>query len=110
NWRLEHLVDYDKNPFMPTLVQVMHRFLAYTLTISGLWFVFRFFRSSESAYFKNGMSLWAVALIAQVLLGIFTLINSVGMVSVGLGVWHQAMALVLLSVTLFLRFLVSKSE
>lgn len=110
NWRLEHLVDYDKNPFMPALVQVLHRFLAYALTISGLWFILKFFRSSESVYFKNGMSLWAVVLIAQVLLGIFTLINSVGVVPVGLGVWHQAMALVLLSITLFLRFLVSRSE
>ena len=43
-------------------------------------------------------------LIIQLLLGILTLINALGTIPVGLGVMHQAGALVLLSIILFLLF------
>jgi cytochrome c oxidase assembly protein subunit 15 len=42
----------------------------------------------------------------QVLLGILTLVNSVGTIPVGLGVFHQAGALVLLSLTLWTKYLI----
>ena len=40
----------------------------------------------------------------QVLLGILTLVNSIGTIPVGLGVLHQAGALFLLSVVLFVDY------
>jgi cytochrome c oxidase assembly protein subunit 15 len=43
-------------------------------------------------------------LVIQVLLGIFTLINCKGTIPVGLGVLHQAGALVLLTIALWVNY------
>jgi cytochrome c oxidase assembly protein subunit 15 len=97
-------VHYDSNPFVPALVQFFHRVVAYVLIISGLCFFFKNYKSSPSSFFQKSMWLFALMLTAQVLLGIFTLINSKGIIPVGLGVLHQGFAILLLGSMLLLRF------
>ncbi|MEZ5040937.1 MAG: COX15/CtaA family protein [Saprospiraceae bacterium] len=103
-WHVGNFVQYDAGPFMAALIQVLHRSTAYVLTIMILAYFFKAIRLPTSAQFKLGLYLLVSMLIIQLLLGIFTLINALGTIPVGLGVMHQAGALVLLSIILFLLF------
>lgn len=103
-WNVENFVHYDSGPFMAALIQFLHRNTAYLLTIIVLWFSYKALKLRENPFFKTTIYLLVSMLIIQVLLGIFTLINCVGNVPVGLGVMHQAGALLLLTIVLLVRF------
>jgi cytochrome c oxidase assembly protein subunit 15 len=103
NWRLVHFTDYDKHTFMPALVQTLHRLTAYALVIMGLWYLIRWFGRIGADFYRKGMTVFGVALLAQVVLGILTLLASKGEIPVGLGVFHQAFAILLLAAVLFLQ-------
>lgn len=103
-WNVDNLVYYDSGPFMAALIQFLHRNTAYILTIIVLWFAYRAFVAVRSGFFRSSIYLLVSMLIIQVLLGIFTLINAVGNVPVGLGVMHQAGALLLLTIVLLVRY------
>jgi cytochrome c oxidase assembly protein subunit 15 len=106
-WTVENFVNYDSTPFMAALIQTLHRSTAYLLTIMVLWFAVKGIRASVPPLFKVGLYLLVSVLIIQVSLGILTLVNSVGTIPVDLGVYHQAVALVLLSVMLFVDYQVT---
>jgi cytochrome c oxidase assembly protein subunit 15 len=108
-WNLENFVRYERSPFMAALVQVLHRSTAYLLIAMGLYFFSRGLRARESKPFQVGLYLFLGLLIAQALVGIFTLLRSVGVIPVGLGVLHQASALLLLGVVLFLMYQMRRS-
>ncbi len=103
-WTTDNFIHYDSTPFMAALVQSFHRFTAYLLVIIGLWYFFRGINASIPRLFKRSLFVFMGLLIIQVLLGIFTLINSIGVVPVGLGVLHQGVALLLLAIVLFLNY------
>lgn len=103
-WTVDNFVQYDKGLFMAAFIQLAHRTTAYVLTIMILAYFFRARKTNISAEFKLGLNMLVSMLVIQVLLGIFTVINSVGTIPVGLGVMHQGGALILLSITLFLLF------
>lgn len=103
-WNGENFVHYDSSPFMPALVQLLHRTTAYVLTIIVLWFIVRGLRTPAPRLFHRGLYLLAGALLMQVTLGILTVINSVGEIPVDLGVYHQGGALILLSCVIFLLY------
>lgn len=103
-WTVDNFVQYDQGGFMAAFIQLVHRSTAYLLTIIVLAYFFRVRKLNISKEFQLGLYLLVSMLIIQVLLGIFTVINSLGSIPVGLGVMHQGGALVLLSITLFLLF------
>lgn len=103
-WNVDNFVHYDAGPFMAALIQFLHRNTAYLLTIIILWFAYNAFKTERTLIFTRSLYLLVSMLIIQVLLGIFTVINSVGTVPVGLGVMHQAGALLMLTIVLFIRF------
>lgn len=107
-WTVENFVDYDSGPFMSALVQLLHRTTAYLLTIMILGYAFLSLRRVENPLFRRGIWLLVSVLIIQVTLGILTLVNSVGSIPVGLGVYHQGVAIILLSVVLFLNYQLRK--
>jgi cytochrome c oxidase assembly protein subunit 15 len=108
NWTVDNLVNYDDSSFMPAIVQFLHRGLAYILTIMCLWYFIYARKLQVSRQFNLGLLVLISVLITQVLLGIFTVINCKGMVPLTLGVLHQACALLLLSITLFLLYIQGK--
>jgi len=81
-------------------IQFIHRGLAYLLCISVALMCFKFFKfpSLQSAQRKTMLILIA-GILAQVVLGIFTLLFSVPIV---LGVLHQALAFMLFATVIFL--------
>lgn len=103
NWNLEHFVMYDKNVFFPALIQVLHRFTAYFAFGLGLYYGIGMLRTGDQLTMKSGVALM-VLLTLQVLLGIWTVINCKGHIPVGLGVAHQAVAVFLLALTIWILY------
>lgn len=99
-WTLDSFKTYDATPFMPALIQFLHRGVAYVLTFMILWFLWSVLRMQSNASLKRGAVIMAGALALQVLLGILTVINCRGLVPVSLGVFHQAGAVLLFTAVL----------
>lgn len=95
SWKLAHFVDYDVYPFLPALIQVLHRGLALIILV---YFVVVWLRFRASIVGLFG--LLGIVLVTQITLGILTLVNSKGSIPVSLGVLHQAIGIVLLMVSL----------
>lgn len=103
-WNVENLVNYDATLFLPALIQFLHRGTAYLLTIIVLYFVWQLLKTTNSRIIKQAAYLLVSVLVTQIVLGILTVINSVGVIPVGLGVLHQAGAILLLSAVLFVDY------
>lgn len=108
NWTWANFENYDSHPFMAALVQTLHRSVAYILTVVGILFFVKMIRLDLGSLYKKTLWFWLAALSLQVILGILTLINCIGVIPVGLGVMHQAGALFVLSAILFLNFQVRR--
>lgn len=106
-WSTDSFIHYDTNPFVPALIQFLHRNTAYLLSIMVLYFVWRRGTQGISVRMRNTNRILIGVLVLQVLLGIFTLINCNAQVPVDLGVAHQAGAVLLLGVLLYLNYLIS---
>ncbi|HRD06098.1 MAG: COX15/CtaA family protein [Saprospiraceae bacterium] len=106
---VEEWVHYDRTGLAPAVVQVLHRFTAYMLFLLGLaLFYKRVFRAGSYAVGLAAKWFFGM-LIIQVLLGIITVIMCKGQIPVLWGVLHQAGAVILLTVTLVLRFQIKRS-
>lgn len=103
-WNVENFVNYDATLFLPAFIQFTHRGVAYILTIMVLYFVWKLLKSSSNSIIHQAAYLLVSMLVIQVVLGILTVINCVGVIPVGLGVMHQAGAIMLLSTVLFVDY------
>lgn len=101
---VDQLVDYEPSTFPKALVQLLHRGTAWVLTGLIIFFLAKAKKTSISNRLKKGAVVLAGVLVIQVLLGISTVINSIGKIPIFLGVIHQAGALVLLICLLFVNF------
>ncbi len=107
-WNVENFLAYDSSPFMPAFIQFFHRNTAYLLVLLVCWFVYRGLKETSLPSFRIGQYFLVVAVLIQALLGILTVVHCIGQIPVGLGVLHQAGALILLSVFLRQRFFLNK--
>ena len=82
SWSFEAFKSYDKDLFMPALVQFLHRSVAYLIVIIFTWLGWKY-KSERS------LRIVFVILAVQVVLGIWTLLSCIGHVPVTLGVLHQ---------------------
>jgi cytochrome c oxidase assembly protein subunit 15 len=103
-WDTGNLSGYDSSPFAPSLIHFLHRNIAYILIVIGLIFSVYVLRATSSPILRRGV--WAMAglFLVQIMLGIITVINSLGIIPVGWGVLHQAGAMLLLSAVLYVNF------
>ncbi len=108
HWTADSFIHYDTNPFMPALIHFLHRNTAYLLTAMVLYFVWNIFKENISPLLRRSGWWLMVAVGVQVLLGIFTVINCKAKVPVDLGVAHQAGAVVVLSVVLWICYKLRK--
>ncbi|MCP4439831.1 MAG: heme A synthase [Aureispira sp.] len=106
-WNWENVIHYNtsNNTFMVALVQLLHRGTAYLLCILIPIFLLVVRKVQASKVLKNSSYALVFVLVLQILLGVFTLL---GRVPLWLGVFHQAGALVLLGVMLFVNYQFSK--
>lgn len=103
NWTWSHFIQYDTNPFFPAVVQFVHRSVAYILSLGILVWVFWVKGVGDKYWRKSNYALLFV-LIAQVCLGVLTLVNSVGDIPVLWGVLHQGVGILLLSIVFHLLY------
>lgn len=90
NWVAFNFEHYDKNLFFPALVQWLHRSLAYIILIMGISGSIFYLRKFElKGSLRNLLIIFCGLLCVQVLLGIFTLLYSIGSVPIWFGVFHQ---------------------
>jgi cytochrome c oxidase assembly protein subunit 15 len=89
------------------LIHFIHRNLAYILACSLLLFWFNN-RKHIAINLKLYFDSIPIIVITQVLLGIITVINALGHIPALWGVLHQAVAIILLTVMLYLRFRCTK--
>ncbi len=104
HWTSESFIHYDTNPFMPALLHFLHRNTAYVLTALIVYFVWKLFKENITNKLRRSGWWLLGAVSVQVLLGIFTVINCKAQIPVDLGVAHQAGAVVLLSVILWMGY------
>lgn len=107
HWAADSFIHYDTNPFMPALIQFLHRGTAYLLTVMVLYFAWRIWKLNVSPAFRTGVAALLITLGIQVGLGIITLINCKSKIPVDLGVLHQAGAVLLLGVLLHVNYQMS---
>jgi heme a synthase len=98
------LTQYDTNTFAPALVQVLHRTTAYLLSICIVAFFWYAKKQVFTRSFTVANIMLITMLIIQFTLGVLTVINCKATIPVGLGVLHQAGALLLLSVALLVNY------
>lgn len=110
NWSLINFVNYDKGIFFPALVQFLHRMNGYLIFILGLIFLINIFKNSGYKALRAKASIWMVVLFLQIGLGILVLINSIGIIPVGLGVMHQALGILLILIFSSIYFSVSRNN
>jgi len=107
-WNVDNFVHYDQTPFMSALIQVLHRFTAYALTIIVIIYFIKAKKVAAPKIFHANLYLLITMLGIQVVLGILTVVYCVGFVPVALGVMHQAGAVLLLTAALFQNYAVGK--
>lgn len=110
NWRIAHFLDYDTHPFMPALVQFLHRNTAYLLSGLLVYFLWSIRKAWPNPILHKASVATGVVLATQVTLGILTLVNCQGQIPVTLGVLHQACAVALLGVLLFVTYQFSQKS
>ncbi len=109
-WSLESFIDYDKGSFTFALMHFIHRGLAYLISIIILIYGLKYAIRVSSGLVKKSYFAVVGLLILQVLLGILTLINSIGHIPVLWGVLHQGVAVLLFGSFIIHFFFVRKSR
>lgn len=96
NWSVYNFNNYEETGFLVTLIQFLHRGLAYIITVYAIYiFIKRNFAASNES--KKSYYAFMALLLVQVLVGIITLVKSIGIIPVYWGVLHQGVAVLLLS-------------
>lgn len=101
NWIAYNFEHYDKNLFFPALVQWLHRSLAYIIFVLGIGGTIYYFRMLNiTGILRKFIIGFCVLLTLQVVLGIFTLLYSIGSVPIWFGVFHQLVGFLTIAVCL----------
>lgn len=93
NYTIKNLEYYDLSAFAPALIQFVHRMTAYLLVaLVGLSWIYRWHTSKDGS---KWFTFFTCLIVLQVCIGIWTVLNCKGSIPLGLGVLHQAIALLL---------------
>ncbi|MBL7799181.1 MAG: COX15/CtaA family protein [Chitinophagales bacterium] len=102
---LSGVLHYDPSDFWGrTMIQFVHRMVAYTLFVMIFYFSFRMLKISTDKTFRVGVLMMPITVSIQALIGIITVLNCKGSIPVSLGVLHQAGAMLLLANVMFVEF------
>lgn len=105
------LLDYEDKAWVKSVVQLVHRFLAFLLLVLSIVFVININKSKLAPLVKNANLIMLSVLGVQYLLGILTITNIVGNnVPVVLGVLHQVVAMLLLISWLYILYNLKKNQ
>ncbi len=103
SWTKEEFIQYDAFRLMPALIQFLHRGVAYFIFAASAFLLYSVLRTNRSTE-KLSVTLLFMLVFLQVILGIYTLINCLGEIPVGLGVLHQLTAILVFLTSVYLFF------
>lgn len=92
-WNADSFIHYDKSAFLPAWIQLLHRFTAFI--ILGL-FIYMSKKQWANVWVKG----FGIVLLVQIILGITTLVSSIGQIPVVWGVLHQGVGIACLLLSL----------
>ncbi len=98
------IINYEPDLYIKGVVQIIHRFTAYLLSGMIIYFFWKTRKTQISDRLNKGRYLLIIMLGIQFLIGVMTVINCFGRVPLVYGVLHQAGALILLSILLFISY------
>ena len=105
SFSIQAIYDYEPNPIIKIIVQLLHRGTAYLLLILSVIFIYQ----NQRYLFRNfALPLYLLLLLSQIILGILTVSYSIGKIPVFFGVIHQGVAFLLLSSYLWVLFIAKK--
>jgi cytochrome c oxidase assembly protein subunit 15 len=107
---LEQIIDYEPNLSVKALVQIIHRVTAYALLVLGFFFIRKLNTIKGDPALQRAAVLFGGVLVLQFVLGVLTVINSIGKIPLTYGVLHQAGALILLGSLLFVNYRFKKKS
>lgn len=108
NWLVENIIIYENSPFFPALVHTVHRGWAYIICGLIVYFMLRLKSIQLTEFLSYSQWLLLSLLVIQILLGILTVLNSIGTVPIFYGVAHQVMGILLFCVSLIFTFVLKK--
>lgn len=92
NWSIESFVAYDTGSFAFALAHFIHRSLAYIILIVMVHYWWKNQLKSELGTISKSYYVFCFLVFMQVVIGIITLVSSVGFIPVFWGVLHQGVA------------------
>ncbi len=109
NWSWANMINYDSYLFAPAFIQFTHRTLAYLL--GGLT-IYMFFVLKGKLELISRKWLYAtlILVLAQIILGVLTVLNVNGKIPLFLGVSHQLVGLLYFISLLFLYYSLRKRK
>jgi cytochrome c oxidase assembly protein subunit 15 len=107
-WTAQYIFEeYERGP-MPGIVQFFHRLVAYLIALTSVVIIYKSTSYKNNSKITRGFVIVGMVVGVQVLLGILTVINSIGKIPLSYGVMHQVMAVVLLSNVIYLQWKFSR--
>ncbi len=101
NYNLENFSHYDAkdNLFMPAFIQFSHRMNAYLIFALIISLLIRAYRNVNRV-----SAFWVLFIVclSQIILGVYTLLGSIGQVPVGLGIMHQLVGVILFQIVFYI--------
>lgn len=107
NWQWNAFINFNQTLLPHALVQFLHRNLAYLIVILAIPFTVYSLKklpTDESYITRAGVMAIPAVILFQAGLGIALLLNTTNQIPVGLGVIHQAVAILLLASVLFVNY------
>lgn len=105
NW-----IDYEPSLAVKAWVQMAHRGVAYVLSGLAILFILKLKRWNVGPAISRASILLLAAISLQFLLGVLTILNSVGRIPLVYGVLHQGGALLLLASILYITYLAGRPK
>lgn len=109
SWDLGHFINYDTNDFFPAFIQFAHRMTAYLAAFVLVFFSIKNFSKGDRNW-RLGLTVMLIFLCLQIVLGIFTLLGSIGQIPVFLGVAHQGVGILLIGSCFYLVYRVHLAQ
>ncbi|NNE25214.1 MAG: COX15/CtaA family protein [Saprospiraceae bacterium] len=97
NWSWSSFVEYDRSSFVFGLVHFLHRGIAYLILLLAAHYMLKKDIWANRGIIRKSYVIFLLLLLSQVVIGIVTLLTSVGQIPVLWGVLHQGIAVLVLA-------------
>lgn len=96
NWNYQNFNEYERSGFLVTLIQFLHRSFAYIITGYVVFILIKILKSGSSRV-KESYLVFTGLVGVQIVIGVLTLVKSIGTIPVTWGVLHQGVAVIVLA-------------